>query len=93
MRKVIVKDKDKIWSADLVEMPPENVGRGGKFKYILTVIDLYTRYAWAFPLRKKTGNFTKAFEYILKLLRENLKKIWTDAEKEFYNTVMSLFLK
>ena len=67
-------------------MSPENLGRGEKFKYILTVIDLYTRYAWAVPLPKKTGNFTKADLSIF-------LKLWTDAGKEFYNAVMSSFLK
>ena len=38
--KVKVFDKDDIWSADLIEMHEEN-----KCKYILAVIDLYTKYA------------------------------------------------
>ena len=36
--KVKVFEKDNIWSTDLVEIPKES-----KFKYILTVIDLYTK--------------------------------------------------
>ena len=46
--KVKVFDKDDIWSADLVELCEEP-----KFKHILTVIDLYTKYAWAVPLSNK----------------------------------------
>jgi len=30
------------------------------FKYILTIIDLYTKYAWAIPLKNKTGNTIKS---------------------------------
>ena len=48
--KVKVFDKDDIWSADLVELREES-----KFKHILTVIDLYTKYAWAIPLPNKKG--------------------------------------
>ncbi len=44
--KVKVFNKDEIWSADLVDMPKENSGRSGKYKFTLTVIDLYTRFAW-----------------------------------------------
>ena len=94
LQKVIVKGDDEIWSADLVEMPPENLGRGGKFRYILTVIDLYTRYAWAVPLTNKTGNQTKeAFERICETSKRKPLKLWTDSGSEFYNKVMSAFLK
>jgi hypothetical protein len=92
--KVKVFGKDEIWSCDLVEMPIENLGRGGKYKYILTVIDLYTRYAWAIPLRDKTGNTVKeAFRKIFKDSGRNPKKLWCDRGKEFYNGVMKNFLK
>src|SRR5438093_7344174 len=43
--KVKVFAKDDIWSADLVEMPHENLVRSGTFKYILNILDLYTRLA------------------------------------------------
>ena len=63
--KVKVFNKDDIWSADLVEMPKE-----GKFKYILTVIDLYTRYAWAIPLPDKKGQtVAQAFQAITNEIR------------------------
>jgi hypothetical protein len=42
--KVKVLAKNEIWSADLVEMPNDQLDRSGVFKYILIVIDLYTRY-------------------------------------------------
>ena len=48
----------------------------------------------AVSLPKKTGNFTKeAFEYIFKTSQRKPQKLWTDAGKEFYNVVMSSFLK
>ena len=72
--KVKVFDKDDIWAADLVEMPKEHLGRLGKYKYILTVIDLYTKYGWAIPLKKKTATETKAaFERIFKSSRRTPK--------------------
>ncbi len=53
--KVKVFNIEDIWSADLIQMPNENQGRNGKFKFILTVIDLYSRYAWGIPLRNKSA--------------------------------------
>ena len=92
--KVKVFGKDEIWSCDLVEMPHEYLGRGGKYKYILTVIDLYTRYAWSIALRDKTGNTVKeAFEKIFKESSRKPAKLWCDRGKEFYNGVMKKFLK
>ena len=92
--KVKVFGKDDIWSCDLVEMPVEHLGRGGKYKYILTVIDLYTRYSWAIPLRDKTGNNVKeAFEKIFKDSGRIPRKLWCDRGLEFYNKVMNTFLK
>src|SRR5271154_7591624 len=46
---------DQHWQSDLVEMIPyENVNDG--YRYILTVIDLFSRHAWAVPLRNKSAN-------------------------------------
>ena len=65
-------------------MPIENLGRSGKFKYILTVIDLYTRYAWAIPLKTKTSLEVKeAFEKIFKESNRRPKKLWIDRGGEF----------
>ena len=73
--------KDDIWSADLVEMPKQ-----GNFKYILTVIDLFTKYAWALPLTNKTGKSIKeAFQRIMRESKRRPNKLWVDHGKEFYN--------
>jgi L-rhamnose mutarotase len=74
-------------------MPKENMGRSGKYKYILTVMDCFTRYAWAVPLRDKTGSTTKdALENIIKLSKRKPEKLWTDRGKEFYAKTMLSFL-
>ena len=50
LRKINFRSKDNIWNADLVHMPEED-GRHDSYKYILTVLDGYTRYALAVPLK------------------------------------------
>jgi len=90
---VKVNDKDHIWTADLITMPIDNLGRGGKFKYILTVMDCYTRFAWAVPLPNKTGLTTKlAFESILTTSKRTPKKLWVDRGLEFYNSHVKALL-
>ena len=86
-RRVIVYKKDEIFSADLVEMPNEQ-----DYRYILTVIDCFTRYAWAIPLKNKTGvTITEAFKTIFKYRKP--EKLWVDKGKEFYNSTFQSFLK
>ena len=51
MRPYKVASIDQQWQADLVEMIPYNKVNYA-FKYLLTVIDLFSRYAWAIPLKK-----------------------------------------
>src|SRR6266853_4930845 len=75
---------DQHWQADLVEMIPyANVNAG--YKYILTVIDLFGRYAWAKPIKDKTGKSVKrAFQEIFALGRK-CQRLQTDEGREFDN--------
>lgn len=61
------------------------------FNYILTVIDVFSKYAWAIPLKFKTGKqMIEIFQDIFK--KRKPKKIWTDAGKEFINKDFNKFL-
>ena len=54
------------WAADLADM--KNLSRYNKgVKYLLTVVDVLSKYAWVVPMKNKTGAEQKrAFESILK---------------------------
>ena len=87
---LIVFNKDEIWSADLVDMqafPSFNKG----FKYILTVIDVFSKYAWAVPIKDKSAaSVTKAFE---KIISDRIpKKLCIDEGKHFYNATFKKLL-
>lgn len=84
-RAVNVYGKNDLWQADLVEMIAYSSGNKG-FKYILCVIDCYTKFAWATALKSKTGvEVTKAFAGILITGRSAPKLLQVDNGKEFYN--------
>ena len=53
-RIVNVYGKNDLWQADLVEMIPYSRKNKG-FKYILCVIDCFTKFAWAIPVKSKTA--------------------------------------
>ena len=57
--------KDKIWSADLIDK--SSLSKYIKiYKFILTFIDIFTKYAWAVPLKNKSGlSITNGFKIVL----------------------------
>ncbi|XP_003427963.2 uncharacterized protein LOC100678729 [Nasonia vitripennis] len=65
---------DETWPADLVEMQlyaQENKG----YNYLLTVIDVFSKYAWTVPLKQKTGNEVAA---AMKSVLDRGKYKWLD---------------
>ena len=82
-----------LWQADLVEMIPY-ANENDDIRYMLTVIDVFSRYAWARPLKRKTGERVKqAFNDIL-LQDGNLPaNLQTDQGKEFENEIFQRYLR
>ena len=83
-RKYDIRGLDETWQADLVEMQPYSRENKG-YKYLLTVIDVFSKFAWAIPIKNKTGeNVSIAMKSILTEGRKP-KNLHTDQGKEFYN--------
>ena len=63
-RKVYSAFKDNIWAADLADMQLiSNFNKG--FRFLLCVIDIFSKYAWVVPLKKKGVSIVSAFRKIL----------------------------
>ena len=63
------------------------------YKYILMIIDVFSKYDWAIPLKSKTGvEVRRAFQPLWKT-QTPPKKLWTDKGKEFYNKHMNELLR
>ena len=45
---------DEIWGADLIDMQAFSRGNNG-IKYLLIVIDIFSKFVWIVPLKRKTG--------------------------------------
>ena len=74
----------------MVQVQSKNHG----FRYILTCIDVLSRYAWARPLKTKSGNeMAEAIEDILKTSGRIPKRIQSDQGKEFYNAPVKRLLE
>jgi hypothetical protein len=90
-RRVNVYGKNDLWQADLVEMIPYSAQNKG-YKYILCVIDCFTKFAWAQPLKSKTGEaVSKAMSKIL--INRSPKLLQIDNGKEFYNLTFDTLMK
>ena len=82
-RGVFVRHVDDVFGADLVDMRAISKQNKG-FKYILMVMDVFSKYGWGIPLKFKTGDAVKAG--LEKIFKEQIpKKIWADKGTEFYN--------
>ena len=83
-RRVITNHIDEIWAADLVEMQQFSKWNKG-YKYLLMVIDIFSKYGWIVPLKDKKGeSVTEAFKSIFNKGRKP-QYLWVDKGKEFYN--------
>ena len=81
-QKIIVNYINEIHSTDLVDMVQySKINKG--YKYILTNIDVFSKIAYAFPLKsKKIQDIKPCFEKIFK--NNKPKYIWSDKEPAFY---------
>ena len=93
-RKVIATYPDNVWSADLVQLTAFKEQNNG-FEYILNVVDCFSRFAWAVPLKqKKATEVLNAFKEIVKQNNgKNPKLLWVDEGSEFYNKQMKDWCK
>ena len=59
------------------------------FRFLLCFIDIFSKYAWVFPLKDKKGvSIADAFRTPLDDSKRKPNKIWVDKEGEFYNKSM-----
>ena len=92
-RKVYSTFKDNIWGVDLADMQLLRKYNKG-IRFLLCVIDIFSKYAWVVPLKDKKGiSIVKAFQIILKQSNRKPNKIWVDKGFEFYNAYFKKWLR
>ena len=79
------------WQIDLCDMRAFNTENQG-YNYILTVIDGFSKFGWAFKLKKRTA--LEVLNTIRNLVEKYTpKKIHSDEGNEFFNNNFKTFLK
>ena len=84
--------KNECWSIDLIDR--SNLSKYNKnYKFIFTIIDNHTKYAWTIPLKDKSGkSTTAAIKKLIETSKRKPQKVWSDRGKEFYNQTFLRYL-
>ena len=90
-KKVIINHIDEIHSCDLVDMTTYT--KINKIhKYIFTNIDIFSKYAWAFPIKsKKIQDIKPCFQKIFKERKPSY--IWSNQESAFFSKETQKFFE
>lgn len=92
-RRVILKGLNDLYQADLVEMIPyAKINRN--YRYILIVINAFSKFVWAYPIKRKSGKeVTEAMNKVFSKRQNVPKNLQTDLGKEFYNNEFQELMK
>ena len=92
--KVVYNNIDEIWSIDLADMIDYKISNNKGYRYIFIVIDNFSKYLWAIPLKNKySQTITNEFLNILTTSKRKPDKIESDRGTEFYSSIFQNFLK
>ena len=92
--KITYNHTDEIWSIDLADMIDYKISNNKGYRYIFIVIDNFSKYLWAIPLKNKySQTITNDFSIILTTSRRKPLKLESDRGTEFYNDIFQNFLK
>ena len=83
-RKLYSSFRDNIWGVDLADMQLLSKFNKG-FRFLLCVIDIFSKYALVIPLKDKKGiSIVNAFQKIIDDSKRKPNRIWVDKGREFY---------
>ena len=84
---------DDIWSLDILDLKDYGLENNRGYRYVLVVIDNFSKFGWTIPLKNKNAQTIKdSFENILISSKRKPNLIETDRGKEFYNNIFQSFL-
>ena len=90
--RVIVSGIDDQWDADLASFSRYEDANDG-YRYLLVVIDIFSRYAWVEPIKDKSARrIVAAFNRILSKGRSP-RRLRSDAARDFTSKIFQRYLK
>ena len=92
--KIVYNHIDEVWSIDLADFLDYKISNNKGFRYIFVVIDNFSKYLWAIPLKNKyCHTITNEFSNLLTTSKRNSLKIENDRGTDFYNSNVQNFMK
>ena len=83
----------EIWSLDILDLKDYGPGNNRGYRYVLVIIDNFSKFGWPVPLKNKNAQTIKdTFENTLVSSKRRPGLIETDCGKEFYNNIFQDFL-
>ena len=84
---------DDIWSLDILDLKDYGSENNRGYRYVLVIIDNFSKYGWTVPLKNKNAQTIKdCFENILLISKRKPNLIESDRGKEFYINTFQDFL-
>ena len=75
---------DNIWSLDILDLKDYGTENNRGYRYVLVIIDNFSKYGWTIPLKNKNASTIKdSFEKILTSSKRKPNLIESDRGKEF----------
>ncbi len=91
--RVVVSGIDDQWQTDLICLSKEIAAANQNHHYILTCLDILSKYGWAVALKRKSGpSLVAAFKKILQSGRK-CKRLQSDQGREYTNRTFQKYLK
>ena len=92
--KIIYNRIHEIWSINLEDFSDYKISNNKGFRYIFVILDNYSKYLWAIPLKNKfSKTITEDFSNLLTTSKRKPLKIESDRATELYNSICQNFLK
>ena len=84
---------DDVWSLDVLDLKDYGPKNNRGYRYVLVVIDNFSKFGWTFPIKKKNAQTIKqSFENVLISSKRKPNLIERNRGKEFYNNFFQEFL-
>ena len=79
---------DDIWKLDILDLKDYGPGNNRGFRYVLVIIDIFSKFGFTIPLKNKNALTIKdSFENVLINSKRKPNLIESDRGKEFFITI------
>ena len=85
---------DDIWSFDIIDLKDYGPKNYRGYRYVLVIIDNFSKFGWRVPLKNKNAHSIKGFfKNVLISSKRRPNLIESDCGKEFYNIFQDFLIK